>query len=89
MKFRHCFALLMCICCIDAFAQYEGLDSNRRQMKDIQPIKDDYRDRKAYSDYSIHGIDVMIDPISYSLTLEAVYLGGFILELMKFIQPMG
>ncbi len=71
MKFRHCFALLMCICCVEAFGQYEGLDSNRRQMKEIQSVNDDYKDRKAYSDYSIHGIDIMMDPISYSLTLEA------------------
>lgn len=61
----------MCICCSDSYAQYDGLDSNRRQTKENQTIKDDYRDRKSYSDYSIHGIDIMMDPISYSLTLEA------------------
>lgn len=61
----------MCICCLEIKAQYEGLDSNRRQTKEIQSFKDDYSEKKAYSDYSIHGIDLMFDPISYSLTLEA------------------
>jgi len=71
MKFRHCFALIVCICSIELTAQYDGLDSNRRQSKDIQKVKDDYTEKLAYSDYSIHGIDIMIDPISYSLTMEA------------------
>lgn len=61
----------MCICTIKLIAQYDGLDSNRRQTKDIQKVKDVYSDKLAYSDYSIHGMDIMFDPISYSLTFEA------------------
>lgn len=61
----------MCICSIKLTAQYDGLDSNRRQSKDIQKVKDEYREKIAYSDMSIHGIDIMMDPVFYTLTLEA------------------
>jgi hypothetical protein len=61
----------MCICSVKLRAQYDGLDTNRRQSKDIQKVNDDYREKIAYSDMSIHGIDLLFDPISYSLTFEA------------------
>jgi len=71
MNLKQYYTLLMCICSISLFGQYEGLDSTRKQVYEMQPFKDSFAEKIPIVTDKFVGLDVMLSPISNSLFIEA------------------
>lgn len=61
----------MCICSMNLYCQYEGLDSSRKQVYEKQSFKDSFAETQPLIENSFTGLDLMVSPISSSLFIEA------------------